>query len=285
MKKIFITALALLIALSGFSQSKTEPYTLETLLDTGFVKTKISSLGGHQEDCIEIRLTNISDNHFYLKLEPGRRLVSLDTSIQDIFIVKERIIACAPDEEIEFSGYGFCCQSSHSSPYKEAVFSSGYMEDEKWIKIAEVINAHDFPPFVIQSAVWILSDNHSFSSLHADDMESILPLRLALAEELEVEMPWYTLTYVQDTTVLFTDRPKTVTGSFDFVLRNNSFVSVNVRKSSGELMTTLLRSTPKNPGTYTQRIQLNVRDWPKGRYEVQVIEDNSNIIDRRKFEL
>ena len=285
MKKIITTAVAFLISLYSFSQSETEPYTLQALLDSGIVKTEIRSLGGHQEDCIEIRLKNISDNHFYLKLEPGRRLVSLDTSIQDIFIVKERIIACAPDEQIEFSGYGFCCQSSNSSPYSEAVFSPGYMEDEKWISVAEVINAHNFPPSAIQSAVWILSDNHSFSSLHADDMESILPLRLALAEELNVEMSWYTLTYVQDTTVLFTDRPKTISGSFDFVLRNNSLVSVNIRKSSGELMTTLVKGAPKNPGTYTQKIQLNVRDWPKGSYEVRVIQDNSNIIDRRKFEL
>lgn len=259
--------------------------TIQECLDSNFIKTNVKSLGGFQEECIFLSIENITDKDLNVILEPGRRLVSDDSTIQDILIVKKVIVLVSVGEKKKINGYGFCCQASFGGPFKDAVYSIGRMASENLVKLANIINENDFPTSAVQHAIWVISDGHTLSSVYDANSDTLRFLHESLAEILDIEIPWYYLTYVQDTARLFSDRPKTIYGKFDYYIKNNSIITINIRNFRGEVVKTLIEQKPKNPGTYTYHLNLNVVNFPKGNYEIYVYTDYGQTIVKKEFEL
>lgn len=283
---ILIIALFFLFSASkGKDKEGNNYYTIQECLDSNFIQVKVIGAGGYQEECVKISVKNISSQELKIKLEPGRRLISDDSTVQDILIVKEKLFLLAVGKTFEFKGYGFCCQNHNSAPGKDSAFSIGFIENEKFVKLANVINENNFPANAIQHAIWVLSDSISFSSVRADNMADILPLRKTLAQILNIEIPWYTLSYVEDTARLFSDRPKIISGSFKYYVKNNSVITINVRNSNGQIIKVYVKEIAKNPGTYVFYLNENVTNWRKGKYSIFVYSDYSNIILKKEFVL
>lgn len=290
MKSIkYILLFSFFVVNAGFTnyshKKATEYISIQDLYEKNIIDLNILSKGGYQEECIELEIENLQDTTVYVKVECGRRFISLDSTIQDIFIVKEIFLEILSHAKAKINGYGFCCQATNASPYKSAIFDVGFMAPESWIKIAEIINENDFPASVIQNAVWVLSDNHSLSSVHSDDLTSIFPLRKALAEYLNIEITWYTLTYAEDTTNLFSDRPTKIFGEINYNISNNTVITINIRNIHGEVVKTLVKESFVNPGIYKYVLELDVSNYPKGEYEVYFYEDFANLKFKKKFVL
>jgi hypothetical protein len=267
------------------SSKKSKYISIEEMIKTNKISAKILSLGGHQENCIELNVQNLTPDTLFFQLEPGRRLMSEDTTMQDIFVVRRNEIALNPNSKINFWAYGFCCESSNHSPQKDAKFNIGKMAPLSWIKLANFINENKFPADAIQSAVWVMSNNHEISSIHNEDIEKIKPLTKFVSELKGIETPWYSVTYKNDTNLLFSNIPEKVYVKFDYYLNKSSIVTINVRNSAGEIIYTLLENMPKNAGKYKFEIKLNVEFWKKGEYQVFVYEDNSKVNLRKTFKL
>jgi hypothetical protein len=286
--KVIILGLILVFSLSSLTNSYTpkDKYTsIELLSENGSLKTIINGLGNYQGDCIEFDLQNTISDTLFVEIEPGRRLISKDTTIQDILIVKRKRFKIFPRMREKLKGNGFCCQSNNHSPYENAKFDVGCKADSNWVKLAEFINVNDFPTQATQSAIWVLSDNHPLSSVHADDLSSIYPLRKIVAEIKGVEIPWYSLTYKADTARLFSNRPKNIYGNFKYRVKNNSVITISVRNKNGAIVKTLVAKEAKGPGEYIYRLNMNVEKWKKGEYSIYVYQDYSKQIVRKKFVL
>ncbi|MEA3451133.1 MAG: hypothetical protein U9Q83_04440 [Bacteroidota bacterium] len=291
MKKIgsiILTAVIIVLSLSFIAtkdKEKIDYYTIQECLDSNFIQVEVSGNGGYQEECVILSVKNISSQDLKIKLEPGRRLISDDSTVQDILIVKEKQFLLAVGASFDFKGYGFCCQNYNSAPKKDSAFDIGYVENENFVKLANVINENNFPANAIQHAIWVLSDSISFSSVRTDNMEDIKILRNTLADILNIEIPWYTLSYVQDTARLFSDRPKIIKGNFKYYVKNNSIITINVRNSNGQIVKVLVKEVAKNPGAYDHYLDMNVANWRKGKYSIFVYADYSNIILKKEFVL
>jgi hypothetical protein len=247
------------------------------------VDTRVKSLGGFQENCIAINIQNLTSDTLFVLLEPGRRLVSKDSLQQDIFIVKENRVSINPFATNKVIGYGFCCRSNKHSPEEDSEFDIGYMAPPEWIQLAELINKNNFPALAVQSAVWALSNDHSISSIYSKDEKSVKLLKETVAKIKGIEIPWYSITYENDTALVFSNRPKNVFGQFKYYLNKNAIVTVNVKNARGTLMKTILRGLDDGPGSYTCDVDLDVRNWPKGTYYIYVYEDYSNLNLKKSF--
>jgi len=287
--KIYFSLFIVAILVLSFSKTelKTEKsyISIEELFLKKAINVTVTGLGGHQEECIEFEIENKTDSTVYLEIEPGRRLVSADSTLQDIFIVKQQLLALLSKEKIKVKGYGFCCESSSGSPYTNAIFSVGYMAPPDWIKLAKVINDNNFPVDAVQHAIWVLSNNHDISSVNAEDMFSIKELRETLSEILNIEIPWFSMSYAKDTTQLFSDRPEMLYGEFSYYIKNNGIVTINIRNSSGVVVKTLLKEAPHDAGNYKYYLNLSVINLPKGEYEIYVFEDYGKLNMKKKFVL
>ncbi len=269
---------------SGFFKDDI-PVSIEKLISDNKIKVDFSGKGGHSGYCMLLVIENISADTQYVQLEAGRRLFSVDSSLQDIFIVKDNVVAVPPFQKVETSGYGFCCQSSNRSPYNTSKFTIGTMAPVEWQILADVINKNDFPEDAIQAAVWCISNDHPVSSIYWDDMDKIKLLRKTVAEIKNEEIPWYFTTYIEDTAQVFTNKRKNIEGELSFYLNSNAVVSILVRDSHGLLVSTPLKETALSSGTHKFNFKQSVTNWKEGEYTIYIIEDFSRVIQRKKFRL
>jgi len=49
------------------------------------------------------------------------------------------------------------------------------------------------------------------------------------------------------------------------------------------LMATLVPEETKNPGNHEYKMNLEIKDWPKGDYDICVYEDYSNLNLKKRF--
>lgn len=282
---------ALVVSLgSGFSFKppvpKEEKYkTLETYLQQGSITASLASLGGHSQNCMSIELRNHNKDTLFLFLEPGRRLLASDTTMQDILIVKRQEVILLPLAVKKIVGYGFCCESTNHSPSKGTAYAIGHMAPDSWVKVAEFISSNKFPEEALQAAVWVMSNDHDISAVYAADERVVLPLRRKLAEIKGVEVPWYSKTYEKDANRVFSGRTEYILGTIHYSLKNNAIVSIVVRDKWGTIAKTLVEEAAKGPGSQDYELELNVKGWGKGEYTITILQDYSNVISTSSFKI
>lgn len=258
--------------------------SIASLMEKQQLEVVITSKGGYTADCISFELKNLTNDSLKVWIEPGRRLLSEDSTIQDIFIVKSQEIILAANEVRTVLGYGFCCQSTKGGPYKKAVFDVGYIAPDSWQKLADIINENDFPPRAIQSAVWAISNGNSVSSIYAKNQDAIRLLRQTIADIKGEKLPWYSIIYEKDSVLLFSNRPEKIRGKIEYNIKNNGTISIVVRKN-GRLVSTLIKGSGAGPGFYNYVMNLDVKGWPKGEYEISVLLDSAQLIKEEKFRI
>jgi hypothetical protein len=263
--------------------------SIQQAIKNKLVEAKFSGKGGYQGECIELNIKSLAPKDTIIRIEPGRRLVAEDSALQDILIVKEIQLFLAAGENKEVNIFGFCCQATDGGPQKGSGFSVGFMADSSFIILAEYLAKSSLPLGVMQSAVWVLSDNHSFNSI-SNDNENDKPkmkelfLLLAKVKKIKYEYPWYSLKYKQDTAQLFTNRPVKIYGEFEYLLSDPANVDLVIKRDHNQLVKNLFVNRPQSPDKYIHRFSFDVADWPKGKYYMILYVDNQQKV-KREFEL
>jgi len=263
--------------------------SIEKAISEHLVEARISGLGGYQGECIELDIKSKCAKDTIIRIEPGRRLVAQDSTLQDILIIKEIQLFLASGERKQVNIFGFCCQATDHAPGHNSVFDVGFMADTSFILLSEFLGKTNLPLGVMQSAVWVLSNNHSLNSI-ANDNEKDKPamkelfILLAKIKKINYVFPWYSLKYKQDTTQLFSNRPVKFFGEFEYSISNPSNVDLVIRTSQNQFVKNIFANRPHHPDNYVQRFSFDVADWPKGKYYMILYVDNQQKI-KREFEL
>jgi hypothetical protein len=286
MKPAIVVIAAMLLFILQPAAQKPDPsayITLEKCLTEpgfGFSAKYIGSAGGMH---IEAAMKNKSNQPMNVLVEPGRRLIADTARCQDLFIVKAYFVTIAPNSEVKVNIRGFCCESDNSAPIKEMKYSPGYMAPEKWVKLATFINQNEFPEDATQHAVWVISNGHDIAGVDCGNREQTLALRKILCDLTGKEMPWATVQYKEDSTVVFTGVVNRIRGDIHYYVRYNCPVNIVLTDKDGRLVKTLMESRLHGIGRYTFTLDLDVSDYPSGDYEVRIYEDEAILLDRRKF--
>ncbi len=281
-----VTIIALLIFLCKSNAHLKSPIiSIEEAFKQNKITLEIKSKGNHKGNSAVISSKNISKEPIILHLEYGRRLMCSDTSMQDLLIVKEQLITLMPNESKNADAFAFCCESNDRSPQKDIHFTIGKMAPTEWVKLAEVINKNNFPIDATQHAIWVLSNDHELASVHAENMEDIQILRETLAEIKGIELPWYNIYYLKDTTQLFSGKHFNLKGNIEYNKKNNGITTIQVRHKNGRIMSALVKNAGQGPGNYKYPVNIDIKGWPKGDYDILVIEDQSQLILKKSFTL
>jgi len=292
-KRIFVLSVLsfILLITSAFivpsSAVMKEFISIEKLMIEGKLDVSISGLGGYQEECVAFNIKNLTGDTVLLRIEPGRRLHSEDTTMQDIFIVKHKNLTLPPFATLTEKGYGFCCKSHHRSPGQASVFGIGTMAPESWQKLANVIDKGNFPVKAIQDAVWCLSNDHPISGITDKNPANVDLLRRTVAKIKGVEVPWYTVIFEEAATEnqLFSDKHLRLTGGINYQINSNAIISILVKDRKGQVIQSLVKGNSKSSGSYIYDVDLSVSGWPKGEYIIYIYEDYSNLNKKVVFKL
>ena len=258
--------------------------SIENAIGKNSLKVQLQSLGGHWDECIEIEITNLLSDSIFVLIEAGRILESEDPKEQDIVIVKERRLAIGPLGKFITRLRGFCGQSHNSSPRKGSKFYIGKMGNKALIAVARFIDRGKFPSQAIQNAIWVMTNNNPISSIHDEDPELVRPLVNLVGELKGIKIPWYTMTFEQDTAMLFSGRPEMLSAQISYRISSNARVDMNLRTEDGKIIRRFMTSQLHNPDKYTYDLKLNVNGWRPGNYYFHLYADG-NLKIKKVFEL
>ncbi|NQV51939.1 MAG: hypothetical protein HQ500_02085 [Flavobacteriales bacterium] len=262
-----------------------DPSSLDELVESGIVQLTFTGNGGHTENCVTLHATNLGSEFLTTRLEPGRTLIASDKGEQNIVITQELILAMHPDQTIERQVFGFCFQSLDAGPGFGSSFTLGPTHQGSLQKVAAFLNRHrDIPGYTQQEAIWVVSDCHPLSSIHAYD-DATEALALFVADALGLEKPWYTTDHVKTVDELFTRQVQRIYGEIPFQVAAYSTLEITILDQNGRVMKRLVRSTNYGPGNYTQPIDLQVRNWPQGEYAIRFEEAKEGVVKEEVFEL
>lgn len=284
-KKIFfIPATMVLFVVLAFSYSiKDKPdneksLSIEKAINEGVVSAKFKGAGTYSGESVELEIKNLLSVDTLIRIEAGRRLTSDDTTLQDILIVKELELFLAANEIKRLKLFGFCCQAHNGAPGYTG-FKAGYMEDSAFVVLANYLAQSNLPTDVMQSAIWVMSDKHSLSSIHSDnekDKEKVKNLYklISALKGIDYVFPWYTLKYKTDTARVFSGRPSRMFAEVDYYLGNNSSVDLFIKDANDILVKKMFVNRPHHRGEYTYRFTLDVANMPQGKYYLRLYADN-----------
>jgi hypothetical protein len=281
---VFIAAMLLFILQPAAQKPDPSAYiTLEKCLTDpgfGFSAKYIGSAGGMH---IEAAMKNKSNQPMNVLVEPGRRFIADTARCQDLLNVKSYYVTIAPNSETKIKIRGFCCESSNSSPIYDMGYDVGFVAPEPWVKLASFIDRNSFADGAVQHAVWVISNGHDIAGVDCGNREQTLALRKILCDLTGKEMPWATVQYKEDSTVVFTGVVNHIRGDIHYYVRYNCPVNIVLTDKDGRLVKTLMESRLHGIGRYTFTLDLDVSEYPSGEYEVRIYEDEAILLDRRKF--
>jgi len=289
MKK-YLLLILLVILLLAFKNDKKQ-LTIKDALAKNMISYKLKGLGGYSGECMNITIKNNSniDTTFYF--ESGRKLISKDKSIQDILIIKPMEFLLASGKEINFKGFGFCCQAHNGAPYKDSEYEIGNLKNIKLASLANYLHLNKYKEDQMQNAIWVVSDNNPISSIFVPtddkkDEEKMMKLKLYVAKLMDISTKhlWYSLKYKTDTIELFTGDAVFLNGKFDFRIMHYSQGFIAVFNDRNQIIKYLSKAQSFSSRVYTYPVHLNVNGWKKGKYFVRVYSNNRMQIEK-EFEL
>ena len=270
-----VVAVLIFIIISSFTasepQKKQSWLSIEKAIKSGIIEAKIASRGGHSGNCLVANLKSHCAKDTFIYFEAGRRIDSDDSSLQDILLVRDQMIAISPGQEKKVNLFGYCCQVHNHSPAAGSRYSAGKMADSPLVTLACFLNLHrEIPANSVQHAIWSISDNIPVASVHESDPYKISDLTKLLAKLKGIEIPWYSLTYATDSLHLFSGVAKELFGEIPYYIPNNSEVSMVVYDVSGKVVKVIFEDVPHNPDQYYYAFSMEVSGLPAGKYFVRI---------------
>ena len=249
--------------------------SIRDAIDKGIISAIVKNTGGHSDECIEITIENKLGEDMILSIEAGRKMISEDTAMQDIMVTRQYAFLLSKTEKAKLKLFGMCIRAHRRSPAKDSKFSVGKMADSLLVQLARFIDKFNYRNGTSQNAVWVLSDGNSLESVYSESNDATGKKLLEFMHILTKKpFPWYTLEYQKDTVILFTGKPKTLHGYYNYFVQNNSVVTIGIYKEDGHLQAILFSQRTHNPGKYDYPFTLDVSKWKKGNYFLKFYVDD-----------
>lgn len=286
--KEFISLLGILITIglapldTSAAVNKKKIVSIEKAMKTGLIALEIKGKGSYSGNCLRLKIVNRQKDSIYVLMEAGRRLDSKNNEEQDILVVKEQLFALKALEKKESDVYGFCCQAHNQGPGKDSVFRVGKMADTSLVRLAEFCNKNKFSTDAVQNAVWCVSDNHNVAGIDKSQEK----LRKFVCDLKHIEEPWYQKDYdqVSGRGRAFSDRTNKISGTINYTLTTDTYLNIQLRDRNNHLIQKFTENKIINKGTYDYWFELQVSNWPKGKYYIDIYA-GAQLIMKKEFEI
>ena len=273
MHRMFLGFISLFTVLSATSQI-TSFTSVEELAKTKKIDIELKGIGGYQGECVQIDIENLTNEELHIWLEAGRRLDNTNEDEQDIIVVKDQRFNLNAKKSTTITAFGFCCQSSNHEPAPDRKFNIGWLERDNLLWIAQYLNDHPYENQTMQSAVWVFSNGANPAGILGLKDENVRELKKVIAQKLNIEIPWYEIYYERDSNMVFSDRHYELKGAIEYSLPNRGWLSMVARSPQKQVAHRFTTNAFVEGGVYTYDVDLNIKNWPKGKYDIEIYLDD-----------
>ncbi|MEO8069254.1 MAG: hypothetical protein ABI599_16265 [Flavobacteriales bacterium] len=251
-----------------FNAQAVEHRSLIDLLEHHLIEVKPIGLGGHTGECVDVNVRNLSVGPVHTTIPVGWVFTSRVPEVQDLIVVREEVLAIAGGATRSVSCRAFCCEASGSGPDTGEIYRAGRPASKKLAEVAQAIARGEYSDDVAQNAIWVLSDANDIASMGAMDSTGQDTLRLAVSRISGQPVPLHSLWYAQEEGRVCSQRPASIQRRVRYDSPAGTLFTAVVLDGAGNVVRVLNDHEVLAPGPHTITFDLDVRDWPFGRYAI-----------------
>lgn len=165
-----------------------ERISIGQALDQKLVRIAVQGIGGYQGESLKVLVENLSSEILSLEIPAGQIFASKDSSVQDLMVTQEAMLALRPGERKMRTLWTMCTQSYNLSPKKGARFSLGALASGGLLALAQKISRKGYQNSTAQSAVWTLANQESVRSIYGRDTTMVRDIAATVSEATGVPM-------------------------------------------------------------------------------------------------
>jgi hypothetical protein len=276
---IFFIAVSFTISPDGAS-----PLLLNKAIKDGFVKSDVKSLGGYSGDCLTLTLKNLKSVPISILIPSGTIFEAADPEVQNLIVVKERLIVLKSNESKSTVLIGFCSNAPKKSPPVGIVYKPIDSASQNLKKISEYLNKSEFSEHAVQSAIWCVTDGNYLSEVYDENPEKSKDLRTEISKITGQPLVWYN-THTDRTISqngYINNLPVSVSGEISIKITEGGKLIQEVINKEGKVMYKAKDMEISSAGNITYNFQLTVEGWEKGKYFVKA-SLNGKVLLKQEF--
>ncbi len=253
---------------------KVPVYELEEAIEKGLAELiGIEYVG---DDQVSIKVKNLHKRKdFKIHFKTGLQLASQDTSEQDQIILRGRnvLVRAGKFSSPKFTSY--CTQASNINPGKGSVFQLKELADGALQELAQFLSKKRDMEYMVQQAIWVITDDHDLKGLHHDDPEKAINVQQFVSELTGKPLPEYTIRYkeARERQRAFTREPIMIYGVHKYQLKEDGIFSCKIYNEAGELVQEVFEKMPQKKGNVRFTFKLEARNLPKGKYVSRIFKE------------
>lgn len=277
-----LTATLMLLSLHATAM---DHEALSVLVEAGAIELKPRGLGGHSGESVVVDVHNRTARTLRTSIPAGWLFPSVNEGIQDLLVVRQEVIALAPNGRTSVKCRAFCCEAAQGGPGEREPYHKGRPAPAELIALAQFLDSGDYADDIVQHAVWVLSDRNDIASTGALDGGPNDVLRHRLSAWSGQPAPRYSVRYAESATQACSQRPVHVSRFVQIDNGTPQHLNVLVKRDDGTLITQLHRNTLVAAGQQEIPIELDVAEWPDGKYAIYVYTQEGVGVHRYPFNL
>lgn len=258
---------------------------LTELIEDGLIDVQALGNGTHEGESVEVSVTSLSTSAISSSIPVGWVFISERPEVQDLLVVREEVFVLSPSATKTIMCRAFCCESSGSPPMESERYRAGRLADPSLVQVALACAARDYDDHAIQHAIWVVSDGHDIAGMGAMDSTLNDTLRNALSEINGQPVPRYSLHYAESDGAVCSRRLDRITRQLPLNLPNGATLTVVAITQDSKVREVLFDHVSLEPGRHMIELDVNVRDWPAGRYALRAHLDNASGVRLMPFHL
>lgn len=272
-----VTLLCFFIISLGIAQNPNvnTVYDLASAIENNWLHLEVTGYENstHYTKPIIATITNTTKNPLNISIANGQIFRAEDSTVQDIVIVKEELIALKTKETKKVPLYGMCIELSNSGNNLETQFYLDGKAEEKLLKLTQEIEKRKDFNTLGQYAVWALTDDENITSISGFDESEALHLRTFVATLLGVPVPLqdpndYETNYHNDGLI-----KRAAESKFKFTFSEDSAVSIAMFDENNMVVRELYHNPNVKAGYHELAFKFDVSVYQNKAYYVRMIVD------------
>lgn len=262
-----------------------EPVPLDQLLHNKRLSVQATGTGQINGTAIEAVVRNTSAGTIRAKIPAGWVFASVNERVQDLMVVRDEEFVLASGASRTIQCRAFCVQGPLSGPKVGEAYRSGAMGGAHLVSVAEAVAKGGYPDHLVQAAVWAVSNGYSIAGMGALDSSANDTLRMVTSRLSGQPPPRYAMRFVEEEGRACSGRPAAILRDFAMNVPAGAEFTAVVVNASGHIVCTLEERTLLEPGRHARQFEVQVLDWPAGRYAIHAYTTNGPGVHRLPFVL
>lgn len=275
MKKLL--TLSFLFAFASHAFAGVTRIELSKALANNMVSLKATTTGNsYRGKGLKIELTNNGGSMLMVTMDQGVILSPDSSGYQPLILAGEEMLVLQPFKTNYVEVQTFCGYSSRRAPYKELNYSFSHVGSDTLKSVLRFIKQNYLFDDLGQSAVWVITNDHSLRDVYDNRREAISKKLIAhLAALTGKPLPTYYVATDLNTTpgqVPYNPKPLKIYAVFEERLKEVKTLTLGIYDEQGTLRQPVFEDKRFGKAGHRFRVEFEAKDVPAGKYYIRLME-------------